>query len=270
MKTIPSSSRKPGFTLMEILVVIAIIVVLAAIAFPVISRMRKNTQKAEAMNIMKQLLSAVGTYAAANDGKLPKEDVKGSDDWSAAASPEGADVWYNALPKLAGSKGVADFANEKREAAFYTQESLLYLRGAQYPEGKKMNRPYFAISINGRLQRKDKDGKKLGARMQTIMNPNTTVIFLEQGLPGEPKAHDTMSKKDYDGAPKGSAKSFVTRYTGKGLLGFVGGNVREVSAKDILTPTGDMIWSADTATTDSSAILWTADPKEDPNAPSGQ
>jgi hypothetical protein len=67
--------------------------------------------------------------------------------------------------------------------------------------------------------------------MNNIVNPSNTVIFLEQGLPGEPKAHETISKNAYDGAPKGNAKSFVARYTGKGLIAFVGGNVREVAAR---------------------------------------
>lgn len=259
------SSRPAGFTLMEILVVIAIIVVLAAIAFPVYGRIKSKANMGTAINVMKQLCSAVGTYAASNNGELPKEDTKGKDDWQIIGTPEADNAWYNALPKMMGAKPIGDFARERREAAFYTKENILWLPGAQYPEGKKMARPYFAIATNGRLQRKDKDGKKRDVRMNNIINPNNTVIFLEQGLPGEPKAHETISKNDYDGAPKGNAKSFVARYTGRGLIGFVGGNVREVAGKDLLQANGDMIWTADAATTDPSMILWTADPKDDPN-----
>ena len=255
---------------MEILVVIAIIVVLAAIAFPVYSRIKANSNKTHALNIIKQLTGAVGTYAGQNDGRLPKEDATGKDDWKVVATPEADDAWYNSLVKLAGGKPVGDFAREKREAAFYSMESLLFLPGAQYPEGKKMGRPYFAIAINGRVQRKDKDGKKTTPRLNAIELPGRTVIFLEQGLPGEPKAHETISKNDYDGAPKGSAKSFVARYTGKGILGFLDGHCEEVSGKDILQPNGDMIWSEEQAGTDPSLIYWTANPKDDPNASSGQ
>jgi len=250
---------------MEILVVIAIIVVLAAIAFPVYSRIKANNNKVAALAIMRNLGAAIGTYATANNGDLPKEDTKGNDDWNSAAEPEADKAWYNALPRVMGSKGVGDFAKEKREAAFYTRESVIFLPGAQYPEGKRMSRPYFAIAINGRLQRKDKDGKKRDLRMGSITMPGRTVIFVEQGLPGETRAHETISKNDYDGAPKGNAKSFVARYSNKGIIGFLDGHAEEVSAKDLLTPTGDMIWSAEQAATDPSAILWVADPKEDPN-----
>jgi hypothetical protein len=223
-----------------------------------------------ATNIMRQLASAVGSYAAQNNGEFPAEDAKGKDDWQIIGTPEAEKAWYNALPKLMNAKPVGDFARERREAAFYTKENILFLPGAGYPEGKKMSRPYFAIAINGKLQRKDKDGKKPELRLNNIVSPTNTVIFLEQGLPGEPKAHPTMGKNDYDGAPKGNAKSFVARYTGKGLIAFVGGNVREVSGKDLLMPTGDIAWTPDQATLDPSAIVWTADPKEDPNSKPGK
>lgn len=263
-------ARHTGFTLMEILVVIAIIVVLAAIAFPIYGRIKGKANMGHALQIMKQLGSAVGTYAAQNNGELPAEDTKGKDDWQVIGSPEAEKAWYNALPKMMNAKPIGDFARERREAAYYTKENVLFLPGAQYPEGKKMARPYFAIAINGRLMRKDKDGKKADLRINNIVSQTNTVIFLEQGLPGEPKAHDTISKADYDGAPKGNAKSFVARYTGKGLIAFVGGNVREVSGKDLLQPNGDIIWNAEQAATDQSAIVWTADPKDDPNQKSGQ
>jgi type II secretory pathway pseudopilin PulG len=250
---------------MEILVVIAIIVVLAAIAFPIYGRIKSKANMGHALNIMRNLATAVGTYAAQNNGELPAEDTKGKDDWQIIGAPEAEKAWYNSLPKVMNAKPVGDFARERREAAFYTKENILFLPGAQYPEGKKMGRPYFAIAINGRLIRKDKDGKKPDLRLNNIVAPTNTVIFIEQGLPGEPKAHDSISKANYDGAPKGNAKSFVARYTGKGLIAFVGGGVREVSGKDILAPTGDIMWSPEQATTDPSAIVWTADPKDDPN-----
>src|SRR5882757_6303117 len=77
-----------GFTLMEILVVIAIITVLAAIAFPIIGHVRSNSYRVEASNRMKALAAAVLKYSEGNDGALPAEDAPGKDGWDSGAKPE--------------------------------------------------------------------------------------------------------------------------------------------------------------------------------------
>ena len=260
--------RQSAFTLMEILVVIAIIIVIAAIALPVFAKLKANSNKAVALAIMKNLGSAAATYAGQHDGLLPDEDAAGKEDWGTMTTPDQQKAWYNALPKQMGAKSPADYVQEGRTAAFYTKENILWLPGAHYPEMKKSQKPLFAIAINGKLQRKDKDDKKNEVRLQAITNPSRTVIFLEQGLPGEERAHETISKKDYDGAPKGNAKSFVARYTGKGVISFLDGSAREVAGKDLLDSTGKIIWAAD-ADTNQSTILWTTDPKSDPNGKAG-
>jgi type IV pilus assembly protein PilA len=259
--------RQSAFTLMEILVVISIIIVIAAIAIPVFGRMRQNANKVHAVKIMGNLASAAMNYSSAHDGQLPDEDASGKEDWGTISNPDQSKAWYNALPTQMGSKSPADFVKEGRTAAFYTKESVLFLPGAQYPDSKKLQKPLFAIAINGKLQRKDKDGKKNDVRVNS-QNASNTVLFLEQGLPSEPYAkdtHPTIKKSDYDGAPKGNAKSFVARYTGKGVIGMLDGSVREVAGKDLLDFSGKIIWAADAP----SQILWSLDPKSDPNGKSG-
>ena len=167
---------------MEILVVIAIIIVIAAIALPVYGKMKTNANKASALSIMKNLATAAMTYASAHDGQLPSEDAAGKEDWGTMTTPEQEKAWYNALPRQMGSKAPADYVKEGRTAAFYTKENILFLAGAQYPESKKMQQPLFAIAINGKLQRKDKDGVKNDVRLAVVESPSNVVIFLEQTL----------------------------------------------------------------------------------------
>jgi prepilin-type N-terminal cleavage/methylation domain-containing protein/prepilin-type processing-associated H-X9-DG protein len=254
-----STSTRPrlpraGFTLMEILVVIAIILVLAAIAFPVFTTIQMRQHKAVALNNIKQLTAAAGAYAGQNNGELPNEDSKGVDTWQTAADPQNGKTWYNALPKLLGQKTVGDFATTPRE--FYTKENILFLPGAVYPESdKKLVAPLFAIAINTKLQRTNDQGIKDPARLSQISNPVRTVLFLEQGINGEKKL---PIQPKFDGSCKGSAKSFVGRYGDQGHLGFADGHVEAVAPKDVLTETGKFPFPQ-------TSIIWTRTAEENPN-----
>ena len=251
---------------MEILFAFAVLLVLGAVAYPVYQHYRASSNKGVAVAVMKELATAVSTYANQNGGRIPDEDVKGKDDWKHAALPDADKVWYNALPRLLGKKSVGDFVKESNEAAFYTEANILYLPGAIFPDKRKMAKPLFAIAMNTKLNRKDRDGRKDEVKITAIQKPGRTVIFFEQGLPGEARAHPTISKKDeYNGAPKGSARSFVARYDGKGLISFVDGHVEETTGDRLLTQTGEIAWDVAWAASNADAIFWTADPGNDPN-----
>src|SRR5687767_5891011 len=218
-----------GFTAMEAIVVVAIIVVLVAIAVPVVSAFRLRAHKATALDRMRLLTGALVTYAQQNAGTLPAEDATGNDSWQAIARPEARDAWYNALPRVLGRKTAGDFANSP--TTFYSEENLLFLPGANYPDKKKFIQPLFAIAFNTKLQRKDAQGKKERTKLESITQPGRTVGLLEQGLLNEDRTLEVQTKKDYDGSPKGSAKSFVGRYNGEGVLGFLDGHVKLVPVK---------------------------------------
>ncbi|NSW54595.1 MAG: DUF1559 domain-containing protein [Armatimonadetes bacterium] len=62
--------RKQGFTLVEILVVIAIIAVLAAILFPVFSRVRENARKTNCLSNLNQVGVAMRAYSSDYGGYI--------------------------------------------------------------------------------------------------------------------------------------------------------------------------------------------------------
>jgi len=250
------AAKQQAFTLMEMLVVVAILLVLAAIAFPVYFAVKSRGDQATALTNMRNLGGALATYVGQNDGTFPAEDSKGIDSWASAAKPENRGVWYNALPKILGYKAVGDYGNNARE--FYTKRNILFLPGATYPEADtKLTAPLFAIAINTKLERKDPSTKeKLPIKLSAVTSPTKTVAFLEQGLPKEKKAMAQQPK--YDGSCKGSAKSFVARYGGKGVLTFVDGHADTFEGKDILTETGGFPFPQIN-------VVWTKTPEEDPN-----
>jgi prepilin-type N-terminal cleavage/methylation domain-containing protein len=64
-----TTSRKSGFTLVEIMIVVAIIGLLAAIAIPNFIKARESSQKNACIANMKQLEGAVQTWALENGWK---------------------------------------------------------------------------------------------------------------------------------------------------------------------------------------------------------
>ncbi len=250
----PSTGGSSAFSVMEAVVVAAILVVIIAIAIPLYSTMRQRAHKQFALERMKTLGGALLNYASQNAGMLPEEDVEGKDDWHGIGQPKAKDAWYNALPQLLGGKGAGQFSPQE----FYTEANLVFLPGANYPNKKKFLGPQFAIAFNTKLPRTDPSGAKERTKLEQITNPARTVGLLEQGCLNESRTLGVQSKKDYDGSPKGSAKSFVGRYGGEGVLLFLDGHAELVSVRDTLTETGRFPFPQ-------GDVIWTRTAEENPN-----
>lgn len=64
-------TRKNAFTLVEIIVVIAIILILAGLAFPIMSRAKAASKQSACLANLRQLAVGLAIYAADNDDKHP-------------------------------------------------------------------------------------------------------------------------------------------------------------------------------------------------------
>ncbi len=251
-----SRSSTRAFSLPEILVGCAVVLVLLAIGIPVYTAKQRKAYKAVALDKIRTVGAATTSYASQNSDMLPEEDAEGNDTWQNATQATAKDAWYNALPRLIGRKGVGDYANAAE--AFYTDENILFLPGGNYPDKKKFIDPMFAYAFNTKLQRTDPSGKKERTKLGQITQQAKTVILLEQGLLNESRTLPFQTKKDYDGSPKGSAKSFVGRYNGQGVLYFADGHAEFVYAKDLLTESGQFPFPQ-------TNVIWTITPEENPN-----
>ena len=92
-----------AFTLIELMVVVAIIAILAAMLLPALARAKEKARETICKNTMKQFAQSTMLYC--DDLRfIPREEAreggpsgKSGDTWIEAVKPQHTDVWYNAL-----------------------------------------------------------------------------------------------------------------------------------------------------------------------------
>lgn len=254
------TSRR-AFTLIELLTVIAIIAILALLVAVVAGPMQRTAQMTQGMNNLRQLGSGLMNYTGSHDGQLPEpgnlQPGFGGD--------ADADAWYNAVPKLAGARGIRDFKNARE---FYQKSNPLYVPAAEYPPNP--SQPLFAIAMNSRLHAGDVPSSAV--RLANMGAASSTIILLETGIPGE-EPLPGQSGGDYNGGSAGGPNNVAARYKRPNTknvddlresvtnLLFADGHADSMKIKDVITASGGAYFPQLPQFGGQGKVCWTLDPE---------
>ncbi len=165
-----------GFTLIELIIVISIIGVLAAIIFPVFSRVQQNSRKTICLSNLHQLHLAMKGYQADSDGFLPSWCISDPNPNSAPdPKNEPADhivTWDVVLLDYLGDATELFVCKNNPVAGNKTVVG-------RDPEGNPYNARAYAMP---RYTQWDFGGNEFaGVEVARIPNPVTTVLLCEKG-----------------------------------------------------------------------------------------
>ncbi|HOA74207.1 MAG TPA: prepilin-type N-terminal cleavage/methylation domain-containing protein [Phycisphaerae bacterium] len=181
----PDMTQARGFTLIEVLVVVAIIVLLVSILLPSLSTARKRARGSVCLSNMRQLGVASHMYANVWKGVLVDyglahdDHVHESEDESEAEST----TWVNSLRREYGNKLVTRCPED--DSPYWTQP---------YPDTEEKRRVSYGVNeyLTGRI-----DGYERYRRLEAIRRPATTILFCEMTRNGEYAISDHVHPVDW-------------------------------------------------------------------------
>ena len=157
-----------GFTLLELLVVVAIIAILAAILFPVFSRARENARRSSCQSNLKQIGMTLLQYSQDYDEIIVGHYFKGFE----GDDHPGAYRWMDAIYPYVKSQAVFDCPSDTSiDKYVYRQPAQIHTTGSYGSYG--INNAYWGESgISGAASALDHN--KLLA-LSDLQTPSTTV-----------------------------------------------------------------------------------------------
>jgi prepilin-type N-terminal cleavage/methylation domain-containing protein/prepilin-type processing-associated H-X9-DG protein len=258
------SCPSAGFTLLELLVVIALIAVLAALFLPALGQAKARARQIECLSEMKQWQLAFSMFVNDNEGWIPREsyEINGRTEWNTWPQVRVTqDAWYNALSNHVNRPPASAYGLPSKRSGFYQRRSFFHCPSARFPS--EASDPAYQIALFSRAMNSQLITpvtvalyQKATIPFDRIKYPSRTVLFLDNLLKGEEKVVP-QQEESYPGQPSAYADRFAgRRHMRGGNLGFADGSgawfrgekVVETQGPEIgkaIVPPKDVVWDLD-------------------------
>jgi prepilin-type N-terminal cleavage/methylation domain-containing protein/prepilin-type processing-associated H-X9-DG protein len=231
----PADRPRSGFTLIELIMVVAIVGGLAALLLPAIAKAKPQARRLQCMNLQKQWTMAFRMYVDDNDGWIPREGYRRfglvlQDNWMTVrgstinGTNDSEDVWYNALPDYLSVPRASAYAHASKRPEFYERRSFFHCPAARFPDriyNYNYSMALFSMAMNSQLIEYP---RVPSIRFNLLKDEESrTVLFLDNLLDGEPAL---PGQENFSlGQPAAYADRFSARHSKGGNLAFADGHV---------------------------------------------
>jgi prepilin-type processing-associated H-X9-DG protein len=197
----PRCKSKAGFSIIELIAVLGVIILLAGLSCPLTTAVRTRAQRVSCLNNLRQWGLALNLYLDENRGLYPTWE-KGK-----------AKAWFNVLPPYLDQPTMAETAGSKDGVVMPDSgRKSLFLCPADHGDGSEDTTYYSSYTFNTFIAK-----SKKAARQHQIKNPDRFVVFAETPS-GSTAGVDLSSLGDV----KNGSTAF--RHAGSACFGFADGH----------------------------------------------
>jgi prepilin-type N-terminal cleavage/methylation domain-containing protein len=244
--------RRPGFTLVELLVVIGIIAVLISILLPSLNNARKKAQAVACASNMRQIYLGMLMFTQDNKGRLPRP--YGVNELSSRNDLVNVCAW---LQKVQNATGHIDMEDNKGALWKYipgqsAREQMMMCpgdTGERIGGSHAINEAYqrnVSYSLNFRINN-DQPGKPpaLGIPIGAVKSASERILIYEEIAPNDTWCIMDLSPDDLPSARHGNnlslnamrdSSSRAYNYAGRGNHCFFDGHVESLAPRQLLRP----------------------------------